>query len=124
MDRLITSYYYASYSSETLSIIERSWLKIGKMASAILLHARFGKELWEEAAAYAVNKYNRIPPPKPQARETGKHVSPYEKLYREYLILSDLKPFGCRGAVWIPDSDNSYRGRGASQLYGQGLQYP
>ena len=44
-------------------------------------------------------------------------MSPYEKLYRERPILSDLKPFECRGAAWIPVSDKNHRRRGQQVIY-------
>ena len=68
--KLITN---ASYSPETMAIIERSWLTIGEMASVMDFNADLGEQFWKEATSYAVNIYNRIPPSNPDSRVYESH---------------------------------------------------
>ena len=81
------------YAPETMSIIRRSWRTIGVMATVMLLRCWLTKNFWEEAIAYAVDIYNRVPPAK--ANHAGLRQSPFEKLHRE--SLDELRPYGCRG---------------------------
>ena len=85
------------------------------MSTTMLLNAELGEEFCEKARTYAVNIFNCIPSYKPKKK--GKRMSSYEQLWRERPILSDLKPFGCRGAAWIPVSDGNHLGKGQYMIY-------
>ena len=79
------------------------------MASVMLLNTDLGEQFWEEATNYAVNIYNRIPCSKLDSK--GLRVSPYEKVYRERPILSDLMPFGYRSYALLDANNKNHRGR-------------
>ena len=80
----------------------------------MLLNADLGEECLEEATNYTVNVYNRIPPSKPDSK--GLRVSPYEKVYRERSILTNLMPFGCRGYALLNVRDKNHRGGRSQQV--------
>ena len=65
--RLITS---ASYSPETMSVIERSCRIIGEMASTMLLHVELGVEFCEEATTMQSTFTIVSPRPSQTTRET------------------------------------------------------
>ena len=93
--RLITN---CPYSSETVSIIERSWRTIGEKTTVTLLHCGLAENFWEEATLYAVNVYNRFHSTKPN--KTGLRQPPFEKLHGEIPSLDELRPFDCRGHTY------------------------
>ena len=86
-----------------------------EVASIMLLIADPGEGFLEETTSYAVNIYNRIPLSKRDSK--GLRISPYEKVYRERPIRSDLMPFGCRGYALLNIHDKNRRGRSQHVIF-------
>lgn len=86
------------YSPQQNGIAERLNRTLMEMARSIMYHSGVPMSFWAEALSSAVYIRNRCP------TAALKDVTPFERWYNKKPDVSNLKVFGCKAFVHVPDS--------------------